>query len=198
MRIQTGRFAKVKAEAAAEICGRVELSLEARQLLASALSPQGLLSLLAANGLFADAVRFMAFALPAREGVWWSCVTGELMRASLAAKDEIGFEAAESWVYEPTEDRRHACLAAAEAAALDGAGAYAALAAFWSGPSLAPPDLPPVPPDGSLSPTGVGASVLLAVASGDLRHSERNFAAAIERAVDIANGGSGRVGGSRG
>lgn len=193
MQLQTEHFPKIKARTAVEISRRIDLSPAARAYLLDSLSPQGFLSLLVDNQHFADAVRFMAFALPPREGVWWSCVTGRSIASAMNEKAEPCFAAAERWVYEPLEEHRYACLAAAETAAFEGAGSYAALGAFWAGESLAPPDLPPVPPDASLSPTGVGASVLLAVASDDPKRSQRNFAQAIERAADIANGGNGRI-----
>jgi hypothetical protein len=88
-------------------------------------------------------------------------------------------------------------MEAAESGNFEGAAAYAALAAFWSGGSMAPENMPEALPDPKLGPIGVGASVLLSIASGDAAQQNTRFEKAIERGVDIANGGNGRLDGDR-
>jgi hypothetical protein len=78
---------------------------------------------------------------------------------------------------------------------MDGAAAFAALAAFWSGGSLAPEGLPEVAPDPSLGSIGVGASILLAVSGGDPAKMNDRFMDAITRGMNIADGGNGRLDG---
>jgi len=53
--------------------------------------------------------------------------------------------------------------------------------------------MPDVPPDPSLCAIGVGASVLLAVVAGEAQSADRRFEEAIERGMDIANGGNGKL-----
>lgn len=190
-----GALSKVQAGRAAEICARVELSPEALAGLLPDLSPQGFLSVLMRGGLFPDAVRFLAHALPVREGVWWACVSTGL--APLSREEEDCVACAEAWVYDGSETVRRACLPAAEAVNLKGAAAYAALAAFWSGGSLAPEGGPDVPPHPNLAPIGVGASLLLAAASGDPVRADDRFRSLLARGIDIANGGNGRLAGDR-
>jgi hypothetical protein len=84
-------------------------------------------------------------------------------------------------------------MEAAERLKFEGAAAYAALSAFWSGGSMAPQGMPEAPPDPSLCAIGVGASVLLAVAAGEPRSAGKRFEQAIERGIDIANGGNGKL-----
>lgn len=194
VKVQTNPFRKIEAAAAAHICRRVELSDAAAPLLTPTLSPQGLLSLLVEKRLVGDAVRFLAFALPAREAVWWACVTAHAMADPPTPEQAACLERAAAWVYDPVEAKRRPCMAAAEAAGLDGAAAYAALAAFWSGGSLAPETLPDVAPHPDLAAIGAAASVLFAVAGGDPRQQPARFEAAMERGIDIANGGNGRTG----
>lgn len=192
MKIQTEPFRKVADAKAADICARVELSPEARAFLVPALSPQGYLSLLIDAEQIGDAVRFLAFALPVREGVWWACVVAQNNLAELSQIEAQCLERAAGWVYEPDEARRRSCMQSAEAANFEGAAAYAALAVFWSGGSLAPEGMPDAPPDPQLGPIGVGASVLLSITAGDPARLNERFEDAIRRGVDIANGGNGR------
>jgi hypothetical protein len=84
-------------------------------------------------------------------------------------------------------------MEAAEGLKFEGAAAYAALAAFWSGGSMAPEGMPEAPPDPALYAIGVGASVLLAVAAGEPQSADRRFEETIERGIDIANGGNGKL-----
>lgn len=197
MKIQTDPFRKISAGTAAEICARVDLSAEGKAFLLPTLSPQGFLSLLVEAEAVGDAIRFLAFALPIREGVWWAVVVAHGTFAQPTPVEAECLERAAGWVYEPDDARRRACMVSAEAANFDGAAAYAALAAFWSGGSMAPADMPDALPDPRLGAIGVGASILLSITSGDPLTLNERFRAAIARGVDIANGGNGRLDGDR-
>ncbi|MEO3389463.1 hypothetical protein [Mesorhizobium sp. CAU 1741] len=193
MRIQTKPFAKVAASTAAEICARVDLSPEARAFLLPNLSPQGYLALLVDAQHIGDAVRFLAFALPVREGVWWSCVVAKNTLTEFSDIDKRCLEEASAWVYEPVEQRRRSCMVVSESANFEGAAAYAALAVFWSGGSMAPEGMPEAPPDPRLGHIGVGASILLSITAGDPLRLQQRFEEAIARGIDIANGGNGNL-----
>ena len=193
MTLSLAPIRKIAQPHAADICALVSLGGEATAYLTPGLSPQGFLALLDRDGHFSDAVRFLAFALPVREGVWWACVTGLAIPGAASAEPDPGYAAAQDWVYESTHASRFACLAAAEAVQSATPGAYAALAAFWSGGSMAPEGMPEVLPDPVLAPTGVAASILLAVAAGDPADAMRFFRDAIRRGVDIGQGGDGRL-----
>lgn len=193
MKVQTTPFRKVAEEHASDICRRVELSDEAKPLVVPTLSPQGLLAELIDNGCSGDAVRFLAFALPTREAIWWACVTVRRSADELVGEQKACLDCAVGWVYEPTDAKRRICMDAAERAQYEGAAAYAALAAFWSGGSLAPEDMPEVLPDPNLAAIGVGASVLLAITTGDPQAFQMRFEQAMQRGIDIANGGNGNL-----
>ncbi|MFC6486409.1 DUF6931 family protein [Nitratireductor sp. GCM10026969] len=197
MKIQTEPFRKIKAATAAEICERVDLSPEAKAYLLPDVSPQGYLSLIVEAEHVGDAVRFLAFSLPIREGIWWACVVANSEIEAPSEIESTCLERAAAWVYEPTEARRRSCMEAAELAKFEGAAAYAALAVFWSGGSLAPEDMPEAPADPSLGPIGVGASVLLSLTRGDPQKLGHRFETAIKRGTDIANGGNGRLDGDK-
>lgn len=197
MKIQAEPFRKIAADTADDVCRRVDLSGEAKAFLVPGLSPQGYLSLLLDAEAIGDAVRFLAFALPVREGVWWACVVAHSLIAEPSEAEAACMSRAARWVYEPSEEHRRACMTAAESLNFDGAAAYAALAAFWSGGSLAPEGMPDAPADPSLGHIGVGASVLLSITAGDPLTITDRFRTAIARGTDIANGGNGRIEGDR-
>jgi hypothetical protein len=197
VKIQTEPFRKVSDATAAEVCRRVDLSVEARAYLLPTLSPQAFMSLLVDREHIGDAVRFLAFSLPIREGVWWACVVAHSNIPEPTELEARCLEHAAAWVYEPSEALRRACMAAAEASNFEGAAAYAALAVFWSGGSLGAADMPDVIPDPKLGPIGVGASVLLSITAGDAMLLIPRFEAAVMRGVDIANGGNGHLEGDR-
>lgn len=185
----------MQARTAAEVCAGVALSPEGLAGLLPGASPQGFLSVLIKGAHFGDAVRFLAHALPAREGVWWACVVASL--APLSKGEAQCLDRAEAWVYAPGDPLRRACLPAAEALAYQGAAAYAALAAFWSGGSIGPEGSPDVLPSPQLAPIGVGASLLLAAAAGDPTRANDTFHDILVRGIDVANGGNGRLAGDR-
>lgn len=194
MNVQTEPFRKVVDKTAADVCARVALSDEARAFLVPNISPQAYLGLLLGDEHYADAARFLAFALPIREGVWWACVTARVNLPPQPLPEVLSaLKAAETWVYTPDDAVRRECLVRAEALKFDGAASYAALGAFWSGGSMAPEGIPEVLPDPALGPTGVGSAVLLAVTSGDPGRMSGRFRDAIARGIDIANGGNGQL-----
>lgn len=192
--MELGALKKITANAASDIARRVKLSAEAEALLTRTATPAAYLGALTAAGLDADAVRFLAFALPKREAVWWACLAA---RDALATdnRPEVAacLAAAEAWVYRPDDEKRRQTLPLAEAIGFETPAGYAALAAYWSGGSIAPPGTPEVPPDPSLTPTMAGAAVLLAAAKPDPLKAPAKHRLAITRAIDIANGGSGRL-----
>lgn len=191
MKIQSEQFRKIGARTAAEVTSLVDLSKEGKAFLLPELSPQGFLDLLVQAELVGDAIRFFAFAMPIREAVWWSCVVTHTNIEHPTEFETDCLQRAAAWVYGPNEERRRAAMAAAEAAKLEGAAAYAALAVFWSGGSLAPEGMPDAPPHPSLGPIGASASILLALTAGDPVSLNKRFVVAMQRGIDIANGGNG-------
>ncbi|MBS7706450.1 DUF6931 family protein [Chelatococcus asaccharovorans] len=144
--------------------------------------------------LWPDAIRFLAFALPRREGAWWACLSARRALGDMGRDGRLelnAIEAAEAWVRGPCEERRRACLAGAEAVGCEGAAGYAALAAYWTG-NLAQPDAPEIPPDARLAPTAVGAAVLLGALGRHAGPIAETYRLAVLEALDIARGGDGR------
>jgi hypothetical protein len=193
--VDIGPLPKIRFAKAAEAVAGLDLSPEAKKRLTPAITPGAFLKALLEEELLVDAIRLMAIALPRREAVWWACLLARRCIVPDAPPEEMAaIEAAEAWVYRPTEENRRATFAPAQALDFRTAGSYAALAAYWSGGSIAPPEAPVVvPPGDGLTGTAAAAAVLLAAATVPAKAALRHRGA-LERAIDIANGGSGRIG----
>ena len=183
---------KITAATAQELSTGVLLSGEAQAVLDPAMPPLAFLDALSARDLYADAVQFLSRALPKREAVWWSC----LCARDLPADDKQpelggGLSAAEAWVYKPNEDNRRKAEKAANAIKASHPARWTAMAAFWSGGSLAPPGAPEAKPPEDFTAKAVAGAILLAAGLDPKETDARNrrFLAA---GIDIAKGGTGR------
>ncbi|MGJ0486961.1 MAG: DUF6931 family protein [Methylomicrobium sp.] len=143
--------------------------------------------------LYSDAIRFLARALPKREATWWACICARgIMTQDTPPAMRAALEAAEQWVYKPTEANRRLADAAARATSFDGPAAWAAMAAFWSEGSMAPEDAPAVPPADNLTGKAVAGAVMLAAVMEQPEKAQDKYRFFLEQGVDIANGGNGR------
>jgi hypothetical protein len=148
--------------------GRLELGAEAVALLQDRQPPDAFLDLLIARGLFADALLFLAFWLPKPVAVAWGCQCLESVAGNrLAPQQEDALARARQWSAEPDEKNRRKAEAAAENAKHEGPASFLALAAFWSGGSLAPEGMAEVPPAERLTAQAVSAALLMAGTWGD-------------------------------
>jgi hypothetical protein len=192
--MQSAPFKKIAAPAA-EIVARASLSKPARKLLGDGDGAPAYLAKLLDAGMLGDAVKFLAHGLPKRECTWLACLAA---RATLPAEPEPeairALEAAERWVFKPGEESRQAAMTEANAPDRDPTPAQlAASAAAWSGGSLAPPDAPEVPPGDFMTPTAVYTALITAAYAAEPERAEAKLRRFVDQAVDIANGGSGRL-----
>jgi hypothetical protein len=173
---------------AEELCADVNLGKEARTLLTPVDSPRQFVERLMERELLLDAIRVVARALPKLAAVRWACACAAPASGEAAmAPDAACVAAAERWAAEPSEDNRRAAMAAAAATDYSTPGAWAAAAAGWSGGSLAPPDMPVVPPPDHLTAHAVAGAVALAAASDPEHLAERKIAF-LQVALDLADG----------
>ena len=188
-----GPLKKVVAKQAREICSQFELSADAKALLDDRISPDGFLDLLIEKGHFTDAIRMLALALPKREAVWWAatCVRATLPADAPSAVLE-GLKAAEAWVSKPTEENRWAAKERAERAGLDKPAGWPGMGAFWSGGSMVAAHLPQMLPGPAFTANAVAGAVLMAAALHDPKRVTELFKLAVDDAIDIANGGTGK------
>lgn len=188
-----GTLTKITTQTAGEVC---LLARAGGQTLTAPenMTPASFLEQLLSKSLFNDAVQFLAFALPKREAVWWACLCARSeLREPTPPPVLAALEAAEAWVYRPTDENRRAAMERAQATKFDAPGVWAAVAAFWSGSSLAPADLPAVSPAPHLTGVAVSGALTLAAVQTEPALADKKRQRYIDMAVDIANGGSGRL-----
>jgi hypothetical protein len=138
--------------------------------------PAGL-DLLASREQFLDALRVVAYALTKRSAVEWALHCVRLVAGDdLSPQDREALEAAQAWVEQPEEPQRRRCEAAAAAAGYETPAAWVATAAFWSGGSLAPPNVPVVPPGEHLTAHAACGAVMLAAVARQPEKAPQRYA----------------------
>jgi hypothetical protein len=176
------------------ILPRLELSHVAAQRVDGCAQPSLAVDRLTQAGMLIEAARVCAHALPPRERVWWAarCVRATAS-ADIPAADQQACRLGEDWVRRPADDTRRAAMEQAQTAGFASAEAWVAVAAFWSGDSMAPPDQPKVPPAPHLAGSAVvGAVILASVRTHPDRQPDR-LRRFIASAQDIAAGGAGHL-----
>lgn len=138
-------WAKVRWSEAAQVLDFVGGPAEDRPQASG--TPSAYFSDLRAQGRRSEAADFLAQALPRLEAVAWAARTVRDLAPPPASSPlrTRALRAALFWVQDPTEARRRAAFDAAEACDPKGAEAMAAYAAFFSGGSIGPADVPPIP-----------------------------------------------------
>ncbi len=170
------------------ICQAANLSDEGRALLGNDVPARHFVELLLEGEHYADAIAFLAHALPRREAVWWALLCAREAAGDQASPQTLAsLEATKTWIAEPTDANRRAAFAAAEAAGLGTACGCAGLAAFLSGETLGPPGAPAAPPDEFVGAKAIAGSInLAAVADGALDIPAR-YAEFVRRGIELAD-----------
>ncbi len=173
-----------KIEATAEVA---ELSPDALALLKPELHPLDFVSQMMEQQLYPDAVRFLAHALPKREGVWWAWMSARRASGdSPPPKIKASMEATEKWIAQPSPENCRAAKAASDTAGVGTPAGCAGLAAFFSGESLAPPDCPAVPPGPYLAAKAVAGAVnLAALTGGEPKQAPDRFKSFVAQGLDV-------------
>ena len=172
---------------AAAVCERAKPGDEARGLLAEGMTARAYIGALMGKGLYADAVKVLAHALPKRAAVWWAClcVADRLGPAPAAAE---ALETARAWVIDPTDARRRAAFPASQAAGMGTPAGCAAAAVYFSGGSLAPPELPAVVPPEHITGQMVANSLVLAAVIKEPEKAAEKYAAFLRTGLEVAEG----------
>jgi len=179
----------------ARVLPHLQLDEYGRSALAGCQDSVEALDRLEKAGFLTEATRLIAHALPQREAVWWACACSRHTASSgtdLAAETRVR-DAAEEWVRKQTDEHRRAAMKQAEATGFGSAEAWAAVGAFWSGDSMAPPEAPKVPPQRHFTGLAVASSVALAAVRGQASRREARLQRFLASARDIACGGVGRI-----
>ncbi|MGE3809826.1 MAG: hypothetical protein AB7K24_34610 [Gemmataceae bacterium] len=151
---------------AAHIAADCRLSSQARDLLHKDQSPDGFVIALRNAARYQDALFFIARWLGKREAVWWGCqCLWELARSQPDSGVEAGLQDIVHWVTEPSEATRRRCETVAEEFTAGRPIGMLAMAAFGSGGSLAPANLPAAAAPEHLTADCVSAALLMAGAA---------------------------------
>ena len=124
-----------------------------------------------------DGLKFMAYALPKRLGVWWAvkCIQSE---DGLATEPDAELlEVVSEWVAAPDEKERRKAMQLAEKMGMKTPAAWAAAAAFWSHGSISAEGQPEIPAQDNMTGKAVaGAATLASVVQSPERAPERREA----------------------
>jgi hypothetical protein len=170
-----------------ELARLAELEDEALACVDPGLGVPGFLHRLSEEALHLDAIRVLAHLLPARSAVWWGwgCAVqaaGEPVPEGL----KPCIEATRAWIAEPSEERRRAAGAAAEAVDDPTPASLAALAAFLSGGSIAPAGLPDVPAPPRVASKLSAGAVCLAAKNEDPLVMQERLALYLKQGIEVA------------
>lgn len=146
-----------------------------------------------AAGAYLDMLRLLAAALPVREGIWWASLAGEDIVPDPKAPPPP-LAAAQAWVLKPGDATRDKARQAAELAEPEDDTVLCATAVAMHDGKLGSGDLAGYDaPQGTAAMAILGMN-LLSLGSVEAEAFEDRKTRLIERALDIARGGNGRLG----
>ena len=188
----TERFkslSKLPNQPAARLLAQANCKLQTQLEAPASASIETVLTELEGLKAYADMLMVLACSLPARERVWWSC---------LAARDVIPdparlpppLAASEAWVFNPSTENRQAAADAINIAEVGDDTVHCASAVVWFDGTLGPADLAQFPAPAGAAEMSVFAMAVIAWCRDDLQMDAMGEVL-VERALDIARGGSG-------
>lgn len=151
---------------------------------------EAVLAELEGKGALVDMLRLMSVALPPRERVWWACLAARDTLAGGAAPPPP-LRAAEAWVFKPNEENRIAAQATLDRAEVDDDTVHCATAVLFCDGTLGPGELSRHPAPPGVAEVCAFAMNVIALGRHDADHAAFG-AMLVDRALDIARGGSGR------
>jgi hypothetical protein len=175
---------------AAAAAGLFPLEPASKELLAQDMAVPHFVELLSSHEQYLDALRLVAHALAKRSSVEWACRCVRLVSGDdLSPVEAAAIKAAEDWVADPSEERRRQAGSAADAAK-QVPGGWAAMAAFWSGGSMAPPQVPVVPPGPTLTAHAAGGAVMLAAVARQPEKAPEKYMRFLEIGRELMGNGA--------
>ncbi len=188
----TERFkslSKLPNQPAARLLAQANCKLQSKLEAPASASIETVLTELEGLKAYQDMLMLLACCLPPRERVWWSC---------LAARDVIPdparlpppLAASEAWVFNPTTDNRQAAADACNEAEVGDDTVHCASAVVWFDGTLGPADLAQFPAPAGAAEMSVFAIAIIAWCRDDVQMDAMGEVL-VERALDIARGGSG-------
>ncbi len=173
---------------AIDICSKFSLEdKKSQEILDTNIGVSEFLEALRNKGLYRDAIRFLSHALPKREAIWWSCVCIRSSDIILEKQNLDSLETTEDWVRTLSEENRLKARDAALIEKLETPTSWAAISAFWSQGSIAPPSAPIVLASESLSPNAVSGAIILAGVLQNPQNSSTKYENFLQKGIDIGN-----------
>jgi hypothetical protein len=134
------------------------------------------------------AISFCAYLLPKRAAVAWGCRSLRRMVETFNAADHRALTFAEAWVEQPEEVFRGKALALGNVNDHRAAATWLALAAGWSGGSVAPPEADPVPPEPEKTARAVRVALFMALSTMRGEPRDQIMTACFEDGIQLARG----------
>lgn len=183
---------KVPDQPAAKLLARANIRLRTRLDAPASASAEAVLEELDSKKAMIDMLLLMSVLLPPRERVWWACLAARDYIGPKSDKDPPSLATSEVWVFKPTEENRNAARNTLDHAYVDDDTVNCATAVLYADGTLGPGDLKEFP-----APAGAAEAAVFTMNMVALKHLSARFEAhgqlLIDRAVDIARGGSGRI-----
>lgn len=192
---QASRFEGLKKlpdDPAAKILARNNAVLQTELDVPASASVSEVLSELEAKGELIDMMQLLAHSLPPREATWWACLSARDIVPEDAKKLPPPLKAAEDWVFQPSEETRTRAREALDGAANEDDTMLCAMAATFADGTLGPGELEDYDaPPGAVGGAAFGMALTSLFHDDDLVEMRGPWL--LERALDIARGGNGRV-----
>lgn len=173
---------------ALELCELAALDPEAQKAAQSGLPLRTFIEQLARVGQVRAGVSALAQVLPKGEAIAWGLASVRTIEAAIIKPGgAAAAELIEQWLKEPNEERRRAARDLAGKVGLATPAGCLAMAVFYSGGSMAPPESPVSPePAANICGKMVAGAMSLAVALDPVRAAEhlRGF---LDRGMRLAN-----------
>lgn len=183
---------KIPAEPAAKMLANANVMLGTPIDSPASAMPEQVLQELEAKEAWIDIINLLAVLLPARERVWWACLAARDYIGPKSPADPLPLATSEAWVFEPNEENRNAARDSLDSAYVDDDTVHCANAVVFFDGTLGPGDLAQHPaPAGVAEMSAFGMNVVALNKLSD--KFETHTQLLIDRALDIARGGSGRV-----
>ena len=170
-----------------EISKIAELTAEAQGLANDEMPPAQYLDLLEQHSLFRDAVRFLAHKLEVKKSIEWAHSAAQQLQSPDRKQGEESLAAAGKWLQKPDDASRWEAKRATDQSGISSAGDCVALAVFFSGGSIAPPEAPETPPPPYFAQRLAADSIVIAVFSHAADRATERYkqALAMGRKLDV-------------
>lgn len=149
-----------------DILAAANVSDEGKAIFKPDLGPSKFVHLLESKNLFKDAIQFLAHGFPIEIAVKWACACSrELLSPDRLEGAKESLERVEAWLKARDDSTRWNAREAAEKSGLSSPADLIAMAVFFSGGSITPPETPATPPPPYLANKMLGGAIQLAVLS---------------------------------